>query len=139
MAGMKKPNSRGRGMAAKASAAPKTIDEYLADVPEPARGTLKKIRAAIRSAVPPEAAETISYRIPTFRYKGALVAFAAFSKHCSFFPMGASVLDAFDSELKGFRTSKGTLHFPLDKPLPVALVKKLVKARIAQNEQRDRR
>jgi uncharacterized protein YdhG (YjbR/CyaY superfamily) len=100
---------------------------------------LKKIRATIRSVVPPEATETISYRIPTFRYKGALVAFAAFSNHCSFFPMGASVLDAFESELKGFRTSKGTLHFALDKPLPAALVKKLVKARIAQNEQRNRR
>jgi uncharacterized protein YdhG (YjbR/CyaY superfamily) len=133
---MRRANSRGRGLAAKTRAAPKTIDEYLAGVPEPARSTLEKIRATIRSAVPPEATETISYQIPTFRYKGPLVAFAAFSKHCSFFPMGASVLDAFESELKGFRTSKGTLHFPLDKPLPAALVKKLVKARIAQNDQR---
>jgi uncharacterized protein YdhG (YjbR/CyaY superfamily) len=133
---MRRANSRGRGLAAKTRAAPKTIDEYLAGVPEPARNTLEKIRATIRSAVPPEATETISYQIPTFRYKGPLVAFAAFSKHCSFFPMGASVLDAFESELKSFRTSKGTLHFPLDKPLPAALVKKLVKARIAQNDQR---
>jgi uncharacterized protein YdhG (YjbR/CyaY superfamily) len=139
MSRMKRANSRGRGLAAKASAAPKTVDEYLAGVPEPARTTLKKIRAMIRSVVPPEATETISYQMPTFRYKGAIVAFAAFSKHCSFFPMGASVLDAFESELKGFRTSKGTLHFALDKPLPTALVKKLVKARIAQNEQRNRR
>jgi uncharacterized protein YdhG (YjbR/CyaY superfamily) len=139
MARMKKAKPLGRGVSAKASASPKTIDEYLAGVPEPARSTLKKIRATIRSAVPPEATETISYRIPTFRYKGALVAFAAFSNHCSFFPMGASVLDAFENELKGFRTSKGTLHFSLDKPLPAALVKKLVKARIAQNEQRNRR
>jgi|SRR5580698_341856 uncharacterized protein YdhG (YjbR/CyaY superfamily) len=136
MSRMKRANSRGRGLAAKASAAPKTVDEYLAGVPEPARTTLKKIRAMIRSVVPPEATETISYQMPTFRYKGAIVAFAAFSKHCSFFPMGASVLDAFESELKGFRTSKGTLHFPLDKPLPAELVKKLVKARIAQNDQR---
>jgi uncharacterized protein YdhG (YjbR/CyaY superfamily) len=133
---MRRANSRGRGLAAKTRAAPKTIDEYLAGVPEPARSTLEKIRATIRSAVPTEATETISYQIPTFRYKGPLVAFAAFSKHCSFFPMGASVLDAFESELKSFRTSKGTLHFPLDKPLPAALVKKLVKARIAQNDQR---
>jgi len=136
MACMKKANSHGRGGAAKTGVAPKTIDEYLAGVPEPARSTLEKIRATIRSAVPTEATETISYQIPTFRYKGPLVAFAAFSKHCSFFPMGASVLDAFESELKSFRTSKGTLHFPLDKPLPAALVKKLVKARIAQNDQR---
>jgi uncharacterized protein YdhG (YjbR/CyaY superfamily) len=139
MARMKKAKSRSPRSTTKANALPTTIDEYLAGVPEPARTTLKKIRAAIRSAVPPEATETISYRIPTFRYKGALVAFAAFSNHCSFFPMGASVLDAFESELKGFRTSKGTLHFALDKPLPAALVKKLVKARIAQNEQRNRR
>jgi uncharacterized protein YdhG (YjbR/CyaY superfamily) len=139
MADMKRANSRGRGLAAKASAGPKTIDEYLAGIPEPARSTLQKIRATIRSAAPPEATETISYRIPTFRYKGPLVAFAAFSKHCSFFSMGASVLDVFESELKGFRKSKGTLHFSLDKPLPTALVKKLVKARVAQNERKNER
>src|SRR5580693_10022522 len=133
---MRRANSRGRGLAAKTRAAPKTIDEYLAGVPEPARSTLEKIRATIRSAVPTEATETISYQIPTFRYKGPLVAFAAFSKHCSFFPMGASVLDAFESELKSFRTSKGTLHVPLDKPLPPPLVKNLWKARFAQNNKR---
>ena len=139
MACMKKANSHGRGGAAKTGVAPKTIDEYLTGVPEPARSTLKKIRTTIRSAVPPEATETISYQMPTFRYKGPLVAFAAFSKHCSFFPLGASVLDAFEDELKNFRTSKGTLQFPLDKPLSPALLKKLVKARVAQNEQRNRR
>ena len=139
MAGMKKANSRSPRSTTKANALPTTIDEYLAGVPEPARSILKKIRATIRSAVPPEATETISYRIPTFRYKGPLVAFAAFSKHCSFFPMGASVLDSFESKLKGFRTSKGTLRFPLDKPLPMALVKKLVKARVAQNEGKNQR
>ena len=96
------------------------------------------MRAAIRSAVPPEAIETISYRIPAFKHKGVLVWFAAFSEHCSLFPT-ASVIDAFRNELKGFRTSKGTIHFPLDKPLPVALIKKLVKARVAQNESRKRR
>jgi uncharacterized protein YdhG (YjbR/CyaY superfamily) len=139
MAHMKKSNSRGRGLGAKADAAPKTIDEYLACIPEPARSTLQKIRATIRSVVPPEATETISYGVPTFTYKGSLVAFAAFSKHCSFFPMGASVLDAFEEELESFRTSKGTLQFPLDKPLSAVLVKKLVKARIKQNEQKGRR
>jgi uncharacterized protein YdhG (YjbR/CyaY superfamily) len=139
MARMKKADSRGRGLGSKAGAAPKTIDEYLAGIPEPARSTLQKIRATIRSVVPPEATETISYGVPTFTYKGSLVAFAAFSKHCSFFPMGASVLDAFEDELKSFRTSKGTLQFTPDKPLSAALVKKLVKARIKQNEQKDRR
>jgi uncharacterized protein YdhG (YjbR/CyaY superfamily) len=111
---------------------PKDIDEYLAGVPEPARTTLTKVRAVIRSAVPPDATEAISYRMPTFKYKGSLVAFAAFKNHCSFFPMSLSVIEAFKNELKEFHTSKGTLQFPLDKPLPTALLKKLVKARVAQ-------
>ena len=131
---MKKTNSS--GSAAKSSAVPKDVDEYLASVPEPARSTLNKVRAAIRSAAPPEATEGISYRIPTFRYKGGLVAFAAFSKHCSLFPMSLSVMAAFKNELKDFQVSKGTIRFPVDKPLPAALVKKLVKARVAQNEQK---
>jgi uncharacterized protein YdhG (YjbR/CyaY superfamily) len=128
---MKKAKSGDRTSAPKANRAPKNVDEYLAGVPEPARGTLNKIRAAIRSAVPPEATETISYRIPAFKYKGVLVWFAAFSDHCSLFPT-ASVIAAFKNELKGFSTSKGTIHFTTDKPLPSALVKKLVKARVAQ-------
>ena len=118
---------------------PKDIDEYLAAVPEPARGTLSRVRAVIRSAVPAEATETISYGMPAFRYKGALVAFGAFSKHCSFFPMSLAVMAAFKNELKAFDTDKGTIRFPLDKPLPAALVKKMVKARIAQNELKKRR
>jgi len=114
--------------------AAKNVDEYLAGVPEPGRSTLKKVRAMIRSVVPEEATEVISYGIPTFTYKRGLVAFAAFRDHCSFFPLGSSVLDAFKEELKEFRVSKGTLHFPLDTPLPASLVKKIVKARIVQNE-----
>jgi uncharacterized protein YdhG (YjbR/CyaY superfamily) len=136
---MKKAKAGARSLAAKGNAAPKDVDEYLAGVPEPARSTLNKVRAAIRAAVPAEATEAIGYRIPTFRYKGALVAFGAFSDHCSFFPMSGSVIEAFKSELKGFHTSKGTLQFPLDKPLPATLVKKLVKARVAQNEQKETR
>ena len=135
---MKKVKSRNRTSGAKADRAPKSVDEYLAGIPEPARGTLNKIRAAIRSAVPQEATEAISYGIPTFQYKGPLVWFAAFSKHCSLFPT-ASVIEVFKNELKGFSTSKGTIHFPADKPLPTALVKKLVKARVAQNENKKRR
>jgi uncharacterized protein YdhG (YjbR/CyaY superfamily) len=123
----------------KATSIPNNIDEYLAGVPEPARGTLQRVRAAIRSAVPPEAAEAISYRIPTFKYKGSLVAFAAFSRHCSFFPMSYAVIGAFKSDLKPFEVSKGTIRYPLDKPLPAALVKKMVKARIAENERRHER
>jgi uncharacterized protein YdhG (YjbR/CyaY superfamily) len=90
------------------------------------------MRTAIRSAVPAETTEAISYGIPAFNYKGPLVWFAAFSNHCSFFPT-ASVIKAFKNELQGFKTSNGTIHFPVDKPLPAALVKKMVKARLAEN------
>src|SRR5258708_10396630 len=116
-----------------------TLDEYLADVAEAARATLQKIRAAMRSAAPPEAIEASTYRIPTFKYNGALVAFAAFSHHCSFFPMSYAVIGAFKNELKAFEVSKGTIRFPVDKPLPATLVKKMVKARILENERRKRR
>src|SRR5712692_5325999 len=135
---MKKVKSGNRSSAAKGNGAPKNVDEYLASVPEPARSTLSKMRAAIRSAVPPEATETISYRIPAFKYKGVLVWFAAFSNHCSLFPT-ASVIEAFKNELRGLSISKGTIHFPTGKPLPTALIKKLVKARIAQIESKKRR
>ena len=135
---MKKVKSGNRSSVAKGSGAPKNVDEYLAGVPEPARTTLNKMRAAIRSAVPPQASETISYGMPAFKHKGVLVWFAAFSNHCSLFPT-ASVIEAFKNELKGLSTSKGTIHFPTDKPLPTALVKKLVKARVAQNESKKRR
>jgi uncharacterized protein YdhG (YjbR/CyaY superfamily) len=112
----------------------KDVESYLAACPEPHRSTLEKIRATIRSVVPKEATETISYGMPSFRYKGALVAYGAFKEHCSFFPMSASLLDDFSDELKGFRTSKGTVQFPIDKPLPAALLRKLVRARVVQNE-----
>lgn len=128
------------GLAAKTGAkAPESVEAYLERVPEPGRSTLEKVRAVIRSVVPAETTEIISYGMPTFRYKRGLVAIAAFSDHCSFFPLGASVLDAFEKELEGYRVSKGTLHFPLDKPLPAGLVKKIVKARIAQNEKLHKR
>jgi uncharacterized protein YdhG (YjbR/CyaY superfamily) len=110
------------------------VNAYLAKVPEPARSTLEKMRATIRSVVPAEATEGLSYGMPAFRYKGALVGYAAFKKHCSFFPMQASLIDEMKDELKGYRTSKGTLQFPVDKPLPATLVKKMVKARVAENE-----
>jgi uncharacterized protein YdhG (YjbR/CyaY superfamily) len=135
---MKKAESRNRRSGVKGKGAPKDVDEYLAGIPEPARSALNKIRAAIRSAAPPEATETISYGMPAFRHNGVLVWFAAFSDHCSLFPT-ASVIEEFKDELKGFSTSKGTIRFPADKPLPTALVKKLVKARVSENESRKRR
>jgi uncharacterized protein YdhG (YjbR/CyaY superfamily) len=120
------------------SPAPTTVDEYLAIVPEPARGTLTKVYSTIRSAAPPDATEGISYGMPMFKYKGMLVGFAAFSKHCSLFP-GPSVIAAFEDELKKFPTSKGTIQFPMDKPFPAALLKKMVKARVAENERKKKR
>ncbi len=133
---MKKAKSTDGGRAAKGNAAPKTVDEYLARVPEPARTTLNKIRATIRSVLPPEATEAISYGVPTFKYKGPVVWFAAFSNHCSLFPT-AAVIERFKDELKAYRTSKGTIQFPVDKPLPSALLKKMVKARMAAIEHED--
>jgi uncharacterized protein YdhG (YjbR/CyaY superfamily) len=135
---MKKSAGGKRRPLAKTSGTPKTIDEYLAHVPEPARSTLRKVRAAIRSAAPPQATETISYGIPAFRYKGALVWFAAFSDHCSFFPT-SSLIRMFEEELKGYTTSKGTIRFPIGKPPPVGLIKRMVKARVVQNEGRKER
>jgi uncharacterized protein YdhG (YjbR/CyaY superfamily) len=113
---------------------PAEVEAYLARLPEPARSTLEAIRACIREAAPREATEAISYGVPSLRYKGALVAYAAFKNHCSFFPMGSSAIEAFSEELKDFRTSKGTIQFPVDRPLPAELVSKMVKARVAQNE-----
>ena len=127
-----KPNTR---EAAAKTGAPKDIDEYLAGVPEPARSTLNKIRAMIRSAAPPEATERISYRIPAFEYKGMLIWFAAFSGHCSLFPT-SSMIEKFKDDLKRYVISKGTIQFPVDKPLPATLVKKIVKARVAENEKK---
>ena len=112
---------------------PKTVDQYFATVPGPARSALQKIRAAIRSVVPPDATEIISYKIPAFKHKKVLVWYAAFANHCSLFPT-ASVIEEFKDELKGFSTSKGTVHFPLDKPMPVELIKKVVKARVTESE-----
>jgi len=132
---MKKAKSSHRASSMKRSTA-KNVDEYLAAVPEPARTTLNTIRAVIRSAVPHETTEAITYGIPTFKYKGSLLAFAAFKNHCSLFPMSLAVIDTFKNDLKPFLASKGTIRYPLDKPLPSALVKKLVKARIAEKDRK---
>jgi uncharacterized protein YdhG (YjbR/CyaY superfamily) len=122
-----------RAAKAKSKAAPLTVDGYFAAVPEPARNALNQIRAAIRSVVPPEATEIISYKIPAFKHKKVLVWYAAFSNHCSLFPT-AAVIEAHKDELKGYSTSKGTIHFPLDKPMPVTLIKKMTQTRVAQSD-----
>jgi uncharacterized protein YdhG (YjbR/CyaY superfamily) len=137
---MKKPKSGKRRLTAKPkpSTAPKTIDDYLAGVPEPAHSTLQKVRAAIRSAVPSAATETISYKIPAFRHGQVIIWFAAFANHCSLFPTGR-IIEMFKEDLKPYTLSKGTIQFPIDKPLPAPLVKKMVKARLAQIAAKKRR
>jgi uncharacterized protein YdhG (YjbR/CyaY superfamily) len=130
--------SGNRRSASKRAEVPTTVDGYLSRVPEPARTALKKMRAAIRSAVPRDSTEIISYRMPAFRRNRVLVWYAAFSDHCSLFPTG-SIVEAFKDELKAFKTSKGTIQFPLDKPLPVGLIKKMVKARVADSDAKRRR
>jgi uncharacterized protein YdhG (YjbR/CyaY superfamily) len=135
---MKKAKTTAGTSTAKGNAAPKTVEEYLAGVPEPARTTLNKIRAVIRSAAPAEATEAISYGMPGFKHNGPVIWYAAFSNHCSVFPT-ASVIEKFKDELKGYKTSKGTIQFPVDKPLPAALVKKMVKARLAEIELKEKR
>src|ERR1700740_3707572 len=115
----------------------KTVEEYLANTPEPARSTLKHIRAVILSVVPKEATEVSSYGMPMFKFNGMLVGYAAFKNHCSLFPTGSGVLDRFEKELKGYRTSKGSIQFPSDKPLSDALLKKIVKGRVKENREWD--
>jgi uncharacterized protein YdhG (YjbR/CyaY superfamily) len=125
--------ARGKGASAKSRARPKSVDEYLAAVPEPARSTLNKVRAAIQSAVPAETTEVISYGIPAFRYKRVVMWYAAFSDHCSLFPT-SSVIAKFKEELKSYRISKGTVQFPADKSISATLIKKMVKARLVEIE-----
>jgi uncharacterized protein YdhG (YjbR/CyaY superfamily) len=111
----------------------KTIDEYLAALSDDKRTALEKLRKAIKAATP-QAEECISYQLPAFRLDGKmLVAFGAAAKHCAFYLMSSSTVAAHQDDLQDYDTSKGTIRFPPDHPLPAALVRKLVKARIAEN------
>lgn len=109
------------------------VDEYLSTLPADARAVLAKLRRTIRAAAP-RATEGISYRIPTFRHHGQLVGFAAFPGHCTFFVMSTEVTQKYAAALRRYPVGKGSIRFPADQPLPVALVTKLVRARIAENE-----
>jgi uncharacterized protein YdhG (YjbR/CyaY superfamily) len=118
-------------------AKPETIDEYLAPLSSEKRAALEKLRRAIKSTAP-KAEECISYDIPAFRLNGRLlVAFAAAAKHCAFYP-GALPVKTHKDELKAYDTDKGTIRFPADSPLPAALVRKLVKTRIAERAAKQR-
>jgi len=112
---------------------PASIDEYLSKVSDEQRVALERLRKTIRAAAP-KAEECISYGIAAFRHHGMLVGFGATKTHCAFYLMSASTLDDFREDVDGLDVSKGTIRFQPAKPLPAALVRKLVKARIAENE-----
>ena len=111
---------------------PATTDEYLAALSDDKRAALEKLRRTIRAAAP-KAEECMSYGLPAFRLNGPLVAFGATARHCAFYPMSGSIVAEFKTDLNQFETSKGTIRFQPDRPIPPPLVRKLVKARIAQN------
>jgi uncharacterized protein YdhG (YjbR/CyaY superfamily) len=111
------------------------VDEYLGGLPSETRAALERLRATIRAAAP-DATEVISYRVPTFKHHGGLVGFAGFEGHCSFFVMSPEVMEAHAEELAPYDTAKATIRFAPDQRLPDALVRKLVKARIMENEER---
>lgn len=128
---MRKPTSKETTRSVPA----RDVDGYLAVLPKEARVTLEKLRRTIKAAAP-KAEEAISYQIPTFKYHGPLVFFAAFKNHCSFFVVSKSIMKTFSSELKPYDTSGTTIHFSTENPLPATLVKKIVKARIEENKLR---
>ena len=112
---------------------PQTIDEYLATVKPDQRRTLASLRKTIH-AVAPKVEECISYGIPAFRLNGrSLVFFGAWANHCAFYPGSSTTLKKFRDDLRGFQVTKGTIRFTPDNPMPVALVKKLIKGRIREN------
>ena len=117
-----------------ATRAPATdVDDYLAALPEDARAALEKLRKTIKAAAP-MATEVISYQIPAYKHHGLLVGFAASTGHCTFHIMSTNVTRAHAAELEGYKIGKASIRFEANKPLPAALVTKLVKARIAENE-----
>jgi uncharacterized protein YdhG (YjbR/CyaY superfamily) len=115
----------------------KNVDEYLEALPERERLTLEKLRKMIKAAAP-QAQEVISYRMPAYKYHGPLVFFAAFKNHLSLYGVSKTTVEKFRGELEPFEISGTTIHFSTEKPLSAALVKKLVKARLKENEARDK-
>lgn len=115
---------------------PRSVDQYLAALPDRQRAALKKLRETIRAAAP-DATEAISYQMPTFKLNGRfLVSYAAFKDHCSLFPASTKVLEELGDEVRPYFAGKGTLRFTPDKPIPATLVKKIVKTRVQENEAR---
>lgn len=114
------------------AAKPKTVDEYLSAAPPETKEHLIQMRAIIRRAAP-EAQESIGYEMPVYKQQGVVVYFGGFAKHISLFP-GPEAIVAFGEELTGYKTSRGTIRFPIDKPLPASLIGKIVRFRVEANE-----
>jgi len=112
--------------------ATQTIDEHIAQFPASTREILQKVRETIRE-VAPDATEVIAYGIPTFKLNGNLVHFAGYTRHVGFYP-GSEAIEVFREEIKGYKTSKGTIQFPLDKPIPYELIKKITQYRVQKNQ-----
>ncbi len=110
----------------------KTIDQYIDTFPKEVQELLQIFRQTVKKAAPAEAAEKISYQIPTFTFHGNLVYFAAFKNHIGFYPTSGAV-EAFKKELSFYKTAKGTIQFPLDKSLPLTLISKIVRYRVREN------
>ncbi|MEI8085651.1 MAG: DUF1801 domain-containing protein [Paludibacter sp.] len=115
----------------------KDIDEYIATFPTEIQNLLEIMRATIKKAAP-EAFETISYQMPTFKLKTNLVHFAAYKHHIGFYP-GASAIETFKNDLMGYKTSKGTVQFPIDKPLPIEIISKIVLFKLIENSEKAKR
>ena len=118
--------------------AAKDIDTYIASQPQEIRPVLEKMRHIIKSAAP-KAEEVISYGMPAFKYHGMLVGFAAWKNHTGFYPWGSKAILEFKKELEGYETSKGAIRFPNEKPLPVTLIKKIVKFRMKANLEKSKK
>ena len=133
--GSKYPAGSGKGSGMKTEqTAPKDIDEYIAGFPHDVQGILEKIRATTRKAAP-DAEEAISYRMPTFILKGNLVHFAAFKQHIGFYPTPTGI-EKFQDELSVYEGARGSVRFPLEKPIPFGLISKIVKFRAKENLER---
>ena len=112
----------------------KTIDEYIGTFPKNVQAILEELRQAIKDSAP-NAKEAISYQMPTFKLNGNLVYFAAFRNHISFFPT-SSAIEAFGEKLSPYKTSKGTVRFPINESIPFDLIKEMVRFRVKENEQK---
>lgn len=122
-----------KAVSTKKSVPAQNVDVYLASAPKELRAVLENLRKAIKAAAP-KAEELISYQIPTYKYHGPLVHFVARESYCSFIAASKTVLEKFKNELAGFDTSGTTIHFTVENSLSAALVKKIVKARVVENE-----